>query len=118
MFVFRMAGAAAAALILSTNFAQAVSTIQLNPGALQILLPIGCVVAGTPVEFPNDIQLVNKAKVALVAGTKIQWSVDGYSTYKGTYTLTQQLAPGKAAFLSGVLGSGVEAGHPCKAKIL
>ena len=51
-------------------------------------------------------------------GTKIQWSVDGYSTYKGVYTLGAQLLPGKAAFLSGVLGGGVEAGHPCTAKVL
>lgn len=118
MFVFKIAGAVAAALLISGGLAVAANTIQLNPGALRVILPVGCAVAGTPVEFPNDVQLINKAQVALVAGTKIGWSVDGYSTYKGTFTLPQKLAPGKAVFLSGVLGSGVEAGHPCTAKVL
>lgn len=126
MTTLKIAGAALAALVLATSFAQAgnggiqinQTNGQINPEILQIARIAACEVAGTPSEFPDDIWLINKGAGKLVAGTKIKWSVEGYSNYKGTHTLVAQLNPGQGVKLNGVLGGGVEAGHPCAAKAL
>ncbi len=126
MTTMKIAGAALAALVLATSFAQAgnggiqinQTNGQLNPEILQLAKIAACQVAGTPSEFPDDIWLVNKGAGKLVAGTKIKWSVNGYSSLKGTHTLVAALDPGQGIKLNGVLGGGVEAGHPCSAKAL
>lgn len=128
MTIMKLTSLAAAALVLATSFAQAggggiqinqtVGNAQINQDILKLAKVAVCEVAGTPSEFPDDIWLVNKGAGKLVAGTKIKWSVEGYSNYKGTYTLVAQLSPGQGVKLNGVLGGGVEAGHPCAAKAL
>jgi hypothetical protein len=116
----KFGSAALAALVLSTVVAQAASfqMQQLDSSRLQLAKIAGCTVAGTPVEFPDDIWIINKGLGKLVAGTKVQWSIPGYSSYKGTHTLVADLTPGQGVKLSGVLGGGVEAGHDCAAKAL
>jgi hypothetical protein len=118
MTILKIAGVATAALVLATTFAQADNTVQLNTGVLKLAKVAVCQVAGTPSEFPDDIWITNKGVGKLAAGTQVKWSIPGYSSYKGTYTLVAQLNPGQGVKLSGVLPSGVEAGHACKAKAL
>jgi len=127
----KLASAAIAALVLSTALAQA-ATFQLQGNRpqlqqqtataaatkLQLAKVAGCIVAGTPVEFPNDVWIVNKGLGKLVAGTKVSWAVSGYSAFKGTHTLVADLTPGQGVHLSNVLPGGVEAGHACSAKAL
>ncbi|MBK8084854.1 MAG: hypothetical protein IPK28_14095 [Devosia sp.] len=122
MNTIKIAGAAVAVLVLATSFAQAgnggIRINQTNGQVLQLAKLAACEVAGTPSEFPDDIWLVNKGAGKLVAGTQIKWNVNGYSNLKGTHTLVAALNPGQGVKLNGVLGSGVEAGHPCSAKAL
>lgn len=90
-----------------------------NGGAdilLRQIKSVGCTVAGTPSEFPDDIAIRNTGST-LPAGTKINWSVPN-SGKSGTYTLSASLAAGKGLFVSGVLPGGVEAGNACVAKII
>jgi hypothetical protein len=127
MTIMKIAGVAAAALVLATSLAQAGNTgirmtdttgIQVNGDILQLAKVAGCQVSGTPVEFPDDIWIMNKGAGKLNAGTKIKWSIPGYSSYAGTHTLVASLNPGQGVKLSGVLPGGVEAGHACSAKAL
>jgi len=118
--VTKLMGGAMAALVVTTSIAVAggIQVQQLNPQRLQLAKIAGCTVAGTPVEFPDDIWIINKGLGKLVAGTKVKWSIPGYSSFQGTHTLVADLAAGQGVKLSGVLGGGVEAGHDCKAKAL
>jgi hypothetical protein len=108
----KVAGAALAVLALATVVADAGPTIKLDLSKF-----LGCQVAGTPSEFPDDIWIMNKGLGTIAAGTKVHWSVPAASK-KGTYVLVSALAPGKGVAVSGVLGSGVEAGKPCSAKAI
>ena len=118
--VTKIAGGAMAALIVTTGiaFAGGMQVQQLDGSKLRIAPVAGCTVAGTPSEFPDDIWIMNKGLVKLVAGSKVKWSIPGYSSYQGTHTLVADLSPGQGVKLNGVLGSGVEAGHDCAAKAL
>lgn len=118
MTIMKIAGVATAALVLATSFAQAGNTVQLNTDILRLAKVAGCQVAGTPSEFPDDIWIMNKGAGKLTAGTKVNWSIPGYSNFKGTHTLVASLNPGQGVKLSGVLPGGVEAGHTCAAKAL
>jgi hypothetical protein len=114
--VLALAGAAVSALVLTTAFSQA----DLNYEAakkLSLLKIVGCTVAGSPSEFPDDVKIVNKGLGALAAGTKVKWSVPSAGK-AGVYTLNASLAPGYAVLVSGVLGAGIEAGRPCTAKFI
>jgi hypothetical protein len=114
--VLALAGAAVSALILTTSFGQA----ELNYEAakkLNLMKIVGCAVSGSPVEFPDDVKIINKGFGPLVAGTKVKWSVPSAGK-QGVYTLTAGLASGKAVLLSGVLPGGVEAGNACSAKFV
>jgi len=89
-------------------------------GSLQrrdIIVAIGCQVAGTPTEFPDDLFLVNKGTAPLAAGTTIKWQVKG-TGHKGYFALNADIAAGAGFKASGVLGGGVEAGLPCSAKVI
>jgi hypothetical protein len=111
-----LAGAAVSALVLTTSFGQA----QLNYEAakkLNLAKVVGCQVAGTPSEFPDDIWIMNKGLGTLTAGTKVHWKVP-FAGKQGNYTLGAALAPGAGVKLSGVLSGGVEAGKPCAAKFI
>ena len=104
--------AAVSALLLSTSFGQAEITKKLNLSKV-----VGCSVAGTPSEFPDDIVIMNKGLGTIAAGTHVVWSVPS-AAKSGNYTLASALAPGKGVAVSGVLPGGVEAGKTCKAKAL
>jgi len=117
--VTKLVGGAMAALIVTTSVALAGPTLQVQQAnRLQLAKVAGCTVAGTPVEFPDDIWIMNKGLGKLVAGTKVKWSIPGYSSFAGTHTLVADLNPGQGVKLNGVLGGGVEAGHTCAAKAL
>ena len=74
-------------------------------------LQLECAVAGTPVEFPNDIKVWSTQTIA--AGTQVAWNVPG-STFDGLFELPA-LAANQHAFLSSVLPGGLPAGTPCEA---
>ena len=76
---------------------------------------IACKVAGTPVEFPDDLVLINHG-APLSAGTTIKWKVK--SAGQGYVQLPSDLPTGGSMKASGVLGGGVEAGNPCTAKLV
>lgn len=76
---------------------------------LQVILH--CAVAGTPVEFPDDLHIWSDYAVA--AGTQAAWSVTGTNMH-GTVVLPA-MAAGQFYFASGVLPGGWEAGRPCTA---
>jgi hypothetical protein len=119
MMMTKIAGVAAAALVLATSFAHAGNaSIVVSKDILQLAKVAVCEVAGTPSEFPDDIWITNKGAGKLTAGTKVNWSIPGYSALKGSHTLVASLNPGQGVKLSGVLPGGVEAGHDCKAKAL
>jgi hypothetical protein len=76
---------------------------------------IACQVAGTPVEFPDDLLLTNKGPT-LSSGTTIKWKVK--SAGQGYVQLTSDLPSGASVKARNVLAAGVEAGKPCTAKIV
>lgn len=79
---------------------------------LQISYSIGCIVQGTPVEFPNDIVLSNEGAFTIPAGLKVDWVVRP-GAYKGSYTFAAQLKPGKNVILANVMSGSAGAGTPC-----
>jgi hypothetical protein len=83
-----------------------------NPG-----LKLSCSVAGTPVEFPDDIFIANTGTVAVPAGTKIRWHVASLGL-DGVATLDRTLKTGKSIGLRGVLEGGAEIGTPCAIKAI
>jgi hypothetical protein len=119
----KIVGTAVTAIVLTTSFAQAfqgngntTTTQQRVDIQVKAIKAVGCLVAGSPSEFPDDIWIENKGNTVLKAGTKVKWDVP-FSSDKGTHTLVADLGAGKGVQLSGVLPGGVEAGHDCKAKL-
>lgn len=74
-------------------------------------LQLDCVVAGTPVEFPNDIRISNPYRFALDAGT-IGYSAPG--GHSGTVNVAT-LGPGQGFYVSNAVPGGMTAGAPCSA---
>ena len=88
-----------------------------NPNALQLLMPkLKCVAAGSPLEFPDDVALVNNGTVSIASGTKVAWAMPGHGS--GTYVFGAVLGPNHAVYLPNVLSSAVGAGTPCTVKFL
>lgn len=115
--VTKLAGLVLAGLVATTSIGQAGPTLQVEQKTrIQLAKVAGCLVAGSPSEFPDDLWFTNKGLGTLKAGTTIKWTIVGYGT-KGSFTLSADLAPGKNVFASGILGGGVEAGHDCKATV-
>lgn len=119
--ITKLAGAAVAALVLTTSFAQAfqsnrIDTTTQHVPVVRAITLATCEVTGSPSEFPDDIAIFNKGNTMLKAGTKVQWSVP-FSGDNGTYVLVADLSAGKGVFVPGVLPGGVEAGKECKAKL-
>lgn len=85
--------------------------IVVGPSIPHLRLSLNCSVAGTPVEFPDDLHIWSTHAIA--AGTVATWSVTGTSMH-GSMVLPA-LAPGQFYFASGVLPGGMEAGRPCTA---
>lgn len=86
--------------------------IQAHPPQVQLAFKLACKVQGTPVEFPDDIALINNGPGTVAKGTKVHWKLAS-PAHEGDYTFAAALAPGKVVYLSGVLPGGVEAGKPC-----
>lgn len=78
---------------------------------------VGCLVAGTPVEFPNDLYLTNKGTQTLKAGTKLKFAVQSTGA-KGAVRLPTDIAVGAQVKVADVLNGGAEAGAPCTAKVI
>lgn len=78
---------------------------------------VGCLVAGTPVEFPNDLYLTNKGSETLKAGTKLKFAVQSTGA-KGAVRLPADIAVGAQVKVADVLNGGAEAGAPCTVKVL
>ena len=77
-----------------------------------VRLQADCSVAGTPVEFPDDIVITNAGHEDIPAGTKIAWRTTS-PTIAGTVLVSKTLRVGRSASLSGVLSGGVPADTPC-----
>ena len=66
-------------------------------------LQLECAVAGTPVEFPNDIKVWSTQAIA--AGTQVAWNVPG-STFDGLFQRpARRLACGHALRGGGAVGT-------------
>lgn len=76
-----------------------------------------CVVRGTPVEFPDDIAIINNGPGTVPAGTKVHWSMTAPAK-QGDYTFTAPLAPNRLVTISGVLPGGMPAGMPCQVQVV
>lgn len=79
---------------------------------LNIGLRLNCAVAGTPVEFPDDLVIANAGLIDVAAGTQIQWQVAA-AGQTGIAVLAKTLKPGKSVKFNGVLAGGVEIGTAC-----
>jgi hypothetical protein len=78
---------------------------------LRLSLYLKCGVYGSPVEFPNDIQIWQPTGYAVPAGTKVFWKIPG-TNHQGVAVLPK-IEPGKAYSLSNVLPGGFPAGPNC-----
>jgi hypothetical protein len=79
---------------------------------LNIGLRLNCAVAGTPVEFPDDLVIANAGLIDVAAGTQIQWQIAA-AGQSGIAVLAKTLKPGKSVKFNGVLAGGVEIGTAC-----
>ncbi|MBI4923939.1 MAG: hypothetical protein HY834_19570 [Devosia nanyangense] len=79
---------------------------------LNIGLRLNCAVAGTPVEFPDDLVIANAGLIDVAAGTQIQWQVAA-AGQTGIAVLAKTLKPGKSVKFNGVLAGSVEIGTAC-----
>ena len=87
----------------------------MKPGPdLTLSVKVGCVVRGTPVEFPDDIFLSNDGTATIPAGFKVEWEVAAPPT-SGIHTFAAAVAPGTGVFVQGALPGGVPAGVACTA---
>lgn len=91
-----------------------ISDISKSP-ITKVLPKLKCLARGTPVEFPNDVQIWNEGTTTLKAGGSITWEFEA-PNFKGTHKLTEDLLPGKSIYLSNVLPNGVPADTKCKAE--
>ncbi|MCB1390534.1 MAG: hypothetical protein KDK12_15545 [Rhodobacteraceae bacterium] len=85
--------------------------IAIGPSIPHLRLRLHCAVAGTPVEFPDDLHIWSDYAVA--AGTVANWEVTGTS-WHGSVVLPAMQA-GQYYFASGVLPGGWPAGADCTA---
>jgi len=101
----------------TTRKPKASQTLQkVKPSILQYAVKFDCKAQGTPVEFPNDLVVVNKGPGSISAGTKINWRMENSFT-QGSYVLPA-LAPNQQAFISNANPGGLPAGTKCFAWIV
>ncbi len=94
---------------------QTAPTVRANPAIIGSMILFDCVVRGAPVEFPNDIVILNKGPGTVPSGYKIKWEAPSVNPYRsGLYTFGAPLAPQGHVFLSNVLPGGMAAEMPCK----
>ena len=91
-------------------------TVVIGPAMRMPIVPLklsfACEVAGTPVEFPNDIRISNPYNFTVQAGTVAHYSAPFGNT--GTVVLPE-LAPGAGIYVSNAVPGGITAGTPCSA---
>ena len=113
--------ALAAILAVSANVAAAGSYYMPQKPTLQKKMQFqstafDCSAQGSPVEFPDDIVVVNKGTATIPAGTTIRWKMVKHGT-QGDSVLPV-LAPNQHTYIWGALPNGVEAGQKCTVMIL
>lgn len=78
---------------------------------LQQIAKFDCRAQGTPVEFPDDLVIVNKGAGTIAAGTKVNWRMEN-SFVQGSYVLPA-LAPNQHVFVNHANPGGLPAGAKC-----
>jgi hypothetical protein len=114
MNTFKIAGLAMAGLFITSGLATAgpfngklvVSPVPHFP----VLL--ACKVAGSPIEFPDTIAIINTGFITAKAGTSVHWSIPKWNS-SGTYILSADLTPKHIVYFANPVGE-MEAGTPCK----
>lgn len=84
---------------------------EVKPLRPQLIAKFDCRAQGTPVEFPDDLVIVNKGAGTLAAGTKINWRMEN-SFVQGSYVLPT-LAPNHQVFVNNANPGGWPAGGKC-----
>jgi hypothetical protein len=84
---------------------------------LNVNLSLSCAVAGTPVEFPDDILIANSGLIEIPVGTQIVWQTKA-PNLQGTTILAKTLKPGKSVKLNGVLAGGLSPYTKCVIKAI
>lgn len=75
-------------------------------------LSFGCEVAGTPVEYPDDIRITNPYSFAIGAGVKVAYAAPyGHSGE----VLLPAMAPGQSIYVDGAVEGGLAPGVSCTA---
>ena len=72
-----------------------------------------CKVQGTPIDFPNDVVLLNEGLGPVPKGTVVQWAIDKQQS-QGSYTFNAALGHKQGVTLLDVLPFNIEAGTPCR----
>ena len=114
--------AALAALLAVTAGAATAASLSRHSASKQVLqkapdraivqaVAFDCRAQGTPVEFPNDLVVVNKGPGTVAAGTKINWRMENSFT-QGSYVLPA-LAPNQQVFINNANPGGLPAGAKC-----
>ena len=87
--------------------------VVINPNLLNLsLYHLGCPVWGTPVDFPNDVELTNTGGATIPSGYKIHWDVPA-PHHEGTYTFTAPLPAGQHVFIGNAVPGGAGRGEQC-----
>ncbi|MEM6693222.1 MAG: hypothetical protein AAF626_00975 [Pseudomonadota bacterium] len=77
-----------------------------------VKLSFDCIVAGTPVVFPNDIYISNPYDFTTTDGVKVAYAAPGGS--EGTVTLPA-IEPGEGIYVSNAVKGGMTPGTTCSA---
>ena len=77
-------------------------------------IKLSCTVAGSPVEFPNDLMIKNEGLGIVKKGMILTWATKGE---KGKHVVTENLEPSKTLRLNDVLKRSLEAGTKCSIKL-
>ena len=113
--VFTMASSAYAKPAVQTDRPKRTMKLKATrAGAATEAVKLNCKIAGTPVEFPNDLMVINEGKSAIKKGTTLIWKTKGE---KGSHIMKKDLATGESVSLSDVLKNGESAGNKCQVTI-
>jgi len=75
---------------------------------------LSCRVSGDPVDFPDDLWVVNQGPSALPSGSRVAWTVLGR---QGEHTLRKALRPGKGVRIPRAIPGGISPMQPCAASV-
>ncbi|HSM41236.1 MAG TPA: hypothetical protein VK862_10840 [Afifellaceae bacterium] len=70
-----------------------------------------CRAQGTPVEFPDDLVVINKGPGSVAAGTTVNWRMEN-TFIQGSYVLPA-MAPNQHVFIINANPGGLPAGAKC-----